>query len=290
MLQSATTTVPNVVFKTRVRDERVEGPNPFRWQDVGTDEIFRGRKVIVLALPGAFTPTCSSTHLPGYEAEVPVAEPAQPLRSEGVRAVAIDGQRRYRPRVVRQDLAAVPARPPPAVHCARRDGDIAELERNEAAVRPHILAVGRIVDARHVEIDGQVVAEPGIAGREFRLLARRVGKAPDPRRFLREGQAALDPVPAALRLALSTRQEPVTRTFDRDRHDQLLVLRAPQIGFYGVPRERPGGDRPADHPVVGEQLDLVAQADVAGGDNRPCHGRTGQPEADDREAAEKGSD
>jgi peroxiredoxin len=68
MPQSATATVPNVVFKTRVRDERVEGPNPFRWQDVGTDDIFRGRKVIVLALPGAFTPTCSSTHLPGYEA------------------------------------------------------------------------------------------------------------------------------------------------------------------------------------------------------------------------------
>lgn len=60
-------TVPNVVFKTRVRDESVEGPNPFRWQDVSSNEIFSGRKVIVFALPGAFTPTCSSTHLPGYE-------------------------------------------------------------------------------------------------------------------------------------------------------------------------------------------------------------------------------
>ncbi len=60
--------VPNVVFKTRVRDESVEGPNPYRWQDVSSDDIFKGKKVVVFALPGAFTPTCSSTHLPGYEA------------------------------------------------------------------------------------------------------------------------------------------------------------------------------------------------------------------------------
>lgn len=60
--------VPSVTFKTRVRDESVDGPNPFRWQDRTSDEIFNGRKVIVFSLPGAFTPTCSSTHLPGYEA------------------------------------------------------------------------------------------------------------------------------------------------------------------------------------------------------------------------------
>ena len=60
--------VPEVVFKTRVRDESVEGDNPFRWQDVSTDDIFTGKRVVVFALPGAFTPTCSSTHLPGYEA------------------------------------------------------------------------------------------------------------------------------------------------------------------------------------------------------------------------------
>jgi len=34
---------------------------------VSSEEIFDGKKVIVFALPGAFTPTCSSTHLPGYE-------------------------------------------------------------------------------------------------------------------------------------------------------------------------------------------------------------------------------
>jgi peroxiredoxin len=59
--------VPEVTFKTRVRDESVGGPNPFRWQDVDSKDIFNGRTVVVFSLPGAFTPTCSSTHLPGYE-------------------------------------------------------------------------------------------------------------------------------------------------------------------------------------------------------------------------------
>lgn len=59
--------VPDVVFKTRVRDESVPGPNPFRWQDRTTQDIFGGKKVVVFSLPGAFTPTCSSNHLPRYE-------------------------------------------------------------------------------------------------------------------------------------------------------------------------------------------------------------------------------
>lgn len=59
--------VPNVTFKTRVRDESVPGPNPYRWQDLTTDDIFKGKKVVVFSLPGAFTPTCSSNHLPRYE-------------------------------------------------------------------------------------------------------------------------------------------------------------------------------------------------------------------------------
>lgn len=49
--------VPNVVFHTRQGDA---------WKDVSTDDLFKGKKVAVFSLPGAFTPTCSSTHLPRY--------------------------------------------------------------------------------------------------------------------------------------------------------------------------------------------------------------------------------
>ncbi|PSB02718.1 peroxiredoxin [Merismopedia glauca] len=60
-------TVPNVTFKTRVRDESVEGSNPYRWQDRTTQDIFGGKRVVVFGLPGAFTPTCSNSQVPGYE-------------------------------------------------------------------------------------------------------------------------------------------------------------------------------------------------------------------------------
>jgi peroxiredoxin len=70
--------VPQVVFKTRVRDESVGGDNPFVWKDVTTEEIFDGRRVAIFSLPGAFTPTCSSTHLPGFESKY------DELRSKGV--------------------------------------------------------------------------------------------------------------------------------------------------------------------------------------------------------------
>lgn len=61
--------VPEITFKTRVRDESISGDNPFRWQDVTSSDIFKGKNIVIFALPGAFTPTCSSTHLPGYEAK-----------------------------------------------------------------------------------------------------------------------------------------------------------------------------------------------------------------------------
>ena len=59
--------LPDITFKTRVRDETVGGSNPYRWQDVTTAEVFAGRRVVVFSLPGAFTPTCSNEQCPAFE-------------------------------------------------------------------------------------------------------------------------------------------------------------------------------------------------------------------------------
>jgi peroxiredoxin len=68
IIMSAIEKLPNVTFKTRVHDESVPGPNPYRWEDKCTDDLFAGKRVVVFSLPGAFTPTCSSNHRPRYEA------------------------------------------------------------------------------------------------------------------------------------------------------------------------------------------------------------------------------
>ena len=57
--------VPDVTFKTRIETDEQPG---FAWKDLTSKEIFGSKRVVVFGLPGAFTPTCSSTHLPGYEA------------------------------------------------------------------------------------------------------------------------------------------------------------------------------------------------------------------------------
>ena len=49
--------VPNVTFRTRQNNQ---------WAEITTDDLFKGKTVVVFSLPGAFTPTCSSTHVPGY--------------------------------------------------------------------------------------------------------------------------------------------------------------------------------------------------------------------------------
>lgn len=59
--------LPQVTFRTRVRDEAVGGPNPYRWQDMTTEDYFAGKRVVLFSLPGAFTPTCSTYQLPGFE-------------------------------------------------------------------------------------------------------------------------------------------------------------------------------------------------------------------------------
>lgn len=59
--------VPDIIFKTRVRDDSLTGPNPYRWEEVSTKSYFGGKRVVVFSLPGAFTPTCSTYQVPGFE-------------------------------------------------------------------------------------------------------------------------------------------------------------------------------------------------------------------------------
>ncbi len=61
--------VPSVTFHTR---------QDAAWVDVTTDELFKGKTVVVFSLPGAFTPTCSSTHVPRYN------QLAAALKAQGV--------------------------------------------------------------------------------------------------------------------------------------------------------------------------------------------------------------
>lgn len=59
--------VPNVKFMTRVRDDSIGGPNPYTWKTVTSHDLFLGKRVVLFSLPGAFTPTCSTFQLPGFE-------------------------------------------------------------------------------------------------------------------------------------------------------------------------------------------------------------------------------
>jgi len=65
--------IPSAKLKTMT----AEGP-----KDISTDEIFGGKKVVLFALPGAFTPTCSAKHLPGF------VEKAAQIRDKGVATIA----------------------------------------------------------------------------------------------------------------------------------------------------------------------------------------------------------
>ncbi len=59
-------TIPMVEFNKR---SIPEGETDYTWVQETSEDIFAGKRVVIFSLPGAFTPTCSSTHLPGYEAK-----------------------------------------------------------------------------------------------------------------------------------------------------------------------------------------------------------------------------
>lgn len=68
--------LPEVDFKYRVRtdgfpityvNEDNGDENPFEWKTVNTKDIFDGKRIVVFSLPGAFTPTCSTYQVPGFE-------------------------------------------------------------------------------------------------------------------------------------------------------------------------------------------------------------------------------
>jgi glutaredoxin/glutathione-dependent peroxiredoxin len=61
----------------KLRHMTAEGP-----KEISTDDIFRGKKVVLFAVPGAFTPTCSAKHLPGF------VEKAAQIKAKGVDTIA----------------------------------------------------------------------------------------------------------------------------------------------------------------------------------------------------------
>jgi len=65
--------MPSGTLKTMTAD----GP-----RDIGTEELFKGKKVVLFSVPGAFTPTCSAKHLPGF------VEQAAAIKAKGVDTIA----------------------------------------------------------------------------------------------------------------------------------------------------------------------------------------------------------
>lgn len=57
--------VPRVVFKSRIRDPKIK-KNPYRWKSLKSNNLFN-KKCVLFSIPGAFTPTCSSKHVPDFE-------------------------------------------------------------------------------------------------------------------------------------------------------------------------------------------------------------------------------
>jgi peroxiredoxin len=68
--------LPNATFMVMTAD----GPKPKT-----TDEVFKGKKVVLFAVPGAFTPTCDKNHLPGF------VKNAGTIKSKGIDTIAVTG-------------------------------------------------------------------------------------------------------------------------------------------------------------------------------------------------------
>jgi glutaredoxin/glutathione-dependent peroxiredoxin len=68
--------LPNATFTVMTAD----GPKP-----KATDEIFKGKKVVLFAVPGAFTPTCHKNHLPGF------LQNADAIKAKGINSIAVTG-------------------------------------------------------------------------------------------------------------------------------------------------------------------------------------------------------
>lgn len=70
--------VPSVTFQTRILNPDTK---KFEWLDVNTWDLFAGERILMFALPGAFTPTCSTYQLPGFE------QLAEDLYAEGITGI-----------------------------------------------------------------------------------------------------------------------------------------------------------------------------------------------------------
>mgnify|MGYP003312312121 CR=1 FL=1 len=75
--------VPNVDFPVRVENEQGD----IDWGVVNTTEEFAGKRVIIFGLPGAFTPTCSSQQVPGYEGNF---KKFQALQIDGIYCISVN--------------------------------------------------------------------------------------------------------------------------------------------------------------------------------------------------------
>ena len=76
--------IPKVTFRTREGDEvETDGGCAIggQWVNKTTDDYFKGKRVVIFSLPGAFTPTCSSQQLPGFE------EKYNEIKSKGIEEV-----------------------------------------------------------------------------------------------------------------------------------------------------------------------------------------------------------